>query len=270
MCAAGAGVKNQRAKFDVCIFCKADGVLTDEHAIPFGLGGRIVLKKATCENCRVETGRVEQRLLRGLWRPYRHYLGLSSRSRDFPDRYPVKVLFASGLVAEAFVPADQYPLTIFYDFHKAAILEDRIDDSTPAAAQIYMKQIRPLVDWVWLDGERRNLRHPDKIEFPTQFPVADFCRVLAKIAHCLAIHRRGVNAFSEFYLPKFITGSADGLLTYVGSCSNELIKPRLPGTSVHGFLDRRVDDHLVVNLQLFRETGDLPPIYEIVVGRLKD
>lgn len=262
-------MRNQSKKFDACIFCQASATLTDEHAIPFGLGGRIVLKKATCEECRVETGRVEQRLLRGLWRPYRHYLGLSSRSRDFPDRYPVKVLFATGVVAEAFVPASQYPLTLFYDFHKAAILEGRVDETTPAAPQIFMKQIRPLVEWVWIDGERRNVRHPDRIEFPTQFAVDDFCRVLAKIAHCLAIHRRGVDCCSEFYLPKFITGSADGVLTYVGGCSTELIKPRLPGTSVHGFLNRRVGEHLVVNLQLFREIGDLPPIYEVVVGRLR-
>ncbi len=59
-------------------------------------------------------------------------------------------------------------------------------------------------------------------------------------------------------------------MTYIGSCTSDLIKPRLPGTNVHGFLDRRVGEHLVVNVQLFREIGDLPPIYEVVVGRIAD
>jgi hypothetical protein len=254
---------------EACIYCNSLGRLTDEHAIPFGLGGRIVLKKASCVTCQVETGRLEQRLLRGLWRPYRHYLGLSSRSRDFPSRYPVKVKFASGLVVDGEVPAEQYPGTLFYDFDPPAVFRDSINDSIPAAPRVYWKQIRPLVEWVWIDGERRSVRHPDQIEFPTQFSVSDFCRVLAKIGHCLAIHRRGIEACSEYYLPKFITGSADGLLTYVGGCSTELIKPRLPGTAVHGFLDRKVGEHLVVNLQLFREFGDLPPVYEVVVGTLR-
>lgn len=36
---------------NVCIYCGGTGALSDEHIIPFGLGGRWVLPKASCAEC---------------------------------------------------------------------------------------------------------------------------------------------------------------------------------------------------------------------------
>jgi hypothetical protein len=265
----GSIVRPMKMQLNECIYCSSDSGLSDEHAIPFGLGGSILLKKASCEACRVETGRLEQRLLRGHWRPYRHYLNLKSRSRDFPKTYPVTVHFRSGVTSPAELPAEQYPAVLFFEFDPPAIFSGQYDESIPAAPRVYLKQIRKPVEWVLIDGAKRFLQHPDRIEFPTSFSCADLCRVLAKISHCLAIHKLGSDCCEEFFLPKLILGDGAGSLTYVGGCSTNLVKPRLPGTVVHGFLVRQIENFIVVNLQLFREFGDLPPIYEVIVGRAK-
>jgi HNH endonuclease len=52
-----------------CIYCGSTQTpLTDEHVVPYALNGNWVLPKASCKDCSVITGRVEQEILREeLW-----------------------------------------------------------------------------------------------------------------------------------------------------------------------------------------------------------
>ncbi len=50
-----------------CIYCGAENVtLTDEHIIPFGLGGNWILPKSSCKACATITGQFEQFCLRSM------------------------------------------------------------------------------------------------------------------------------------------------------------------------------------------------------------
>ena len=72
-----------------CIYCGAsEGKLSDEHVTPFGLNGRLVLLKASCEKCARITSSVERRILRGMLFAARAELGTRSRgsSRRAKDR----------------------------------------------------------------------------------------------------------------------------------------------------------------------------------------
>jgi hypothetical protein len=133
---------------------------------------------------------------------------------------------------------------------------------------MFGKFVAPMPTHALVDGRFRALQPGEQVEFPTRFFASDLARFLAKIAHCHAIYVRGPGACSEFFLPRYILGSGDGLLTYVGGASSALLGPKLPGTSLHAILDRRQGDYLSVYVQLFRDVGDPPPIYEVIVGKL--
>ena len=96
-----------------CIYCGATEQLSNEHIIPFGLGGRAVLPQASCSACASETGKVELRLLRsGNWWPLRRALDLATRhAKKQPHSFKVQVTAAGrSLVAE--IPIPLHPLIV--------------------------------------------------------------------------------------------------------------------------------------------------------------
>lgn len=48
-----------------CIYCNQTEDLTDEHVVPFALGGRLVLPDASCKKCAKITSAFEAKVLRG-------------------------------------------------------------------------------------------------------------------------------------------------------------------------------------------------------------
>ncbi len=73
--------KRRSAEIGVCSYCGELQGLSDEHIVPFGLGGKLVLKKSSCSACAKVTGILEQKLLRGHWWPQRIRAGLQSRTK---------------------------------------------------------------------------------------------------------------------------------------------------------------------------------------------
>jgi hypothetical protein len=97
------------------------------------------------------------------------------------------------------------------------------------------------------------------------FDVSDLCRFLAKVAHGYTISRFGIDGCSQYFLPSIILGNTLGALTYVGGNSQMKI---LEGGGVHGLIAITNDCYRSVQIQLFRDGGDPPPVYEVVVGRI--
>lgn len=261
-------MSSSRKDIETCIYCGTAAALEDEHVVPFGLGGRQVLKRASCRTCATETGRLEQRLLRGQWWPYRQALGVVTRSRNYPKYRPVEVVPLAGEKRSAQVLSEDVPVVLFFAFDAPSILEGKVRPETPFARHALIKQIKQGPERVLEGGVMRSLLPWEKIEYPINFDSHDVIRFVAKVAHAFAILQRGPKACEEYFLPPIILGKTEGALTYVGGCSTELLKPELPGSALHATFERSVDDFLVVNVQLFRDTGAPPPIYEAVVGRL--
>lgn len=261
-------LSNTHPKIGYCIYCGAIDNLTDEHVIPYGLGGKELLKKASCKECAKITCGLEQRLLRGQWWPYRKILNIRSRSGEYPKYQLVKLKFTWGETIEAKVLLEEVPIVVVLEFDPPSILEGKLRNDVPIAIGMGAKFVANMPNRVLIDGRMRFLQSNEQIEFPTTFVASDLVRFLAKIAHCYAIYSRGVNACTEYFLPKYILGNGDGALSYVGNSNSKTLDKVLPGNNLHSMLDVRNGDYLSVFVQLFRDGGDPPPIYEVIVGKL--
>jgi len=262
-----------KAKYDTinqCIYCGSIESLSDEHVLPYGLAGEILLKQASCASCAKETGRLEQRLLRGHWWPYRQFLGLKSRTSKEPvPDLTVTVERLDGSKISAQIPMAKQSIAMVFELDPPSILEGKQRLEIPYARNVYMKPLASSPSVVRIDGKLHHLTPFEKLTIPVNFDAGELCRFLAKVAHGYAISRRGMDACYKYFLPPIILGEVAGAMTYVGGTKNPIIGSLLPGTKIHALMDRVNGQYLTVYIQLFRDGGDPPPIYEVVVGEIK-
>lgn len=73
-----------------CIYCGCTEQLTDEHIVPFALGGNLVLPTASCVACADRTKKYEQRTLRatlGNVRIRHNFPPAGKRNVQSPSKY---------------------------------------------------------------------------------------------------------------------------------------------------------------------------------------
>lgn len=73
----------------MCIYCGAKDNLSDEHIIPFALGGNLILQKSSCPDCAKITSDFELTCLRTMYGPLRLLYNLPTRR---PKKRPKKLL----------------------------------------------------------------------------------------------------------------------------------------------------------------------------------
>ncbi|MDN3645645.1 HNH endonuclease [Pontixanthobacter aestiaquae] len=243
-----------------CIFCLrffAADELTDEHSIPFALGGKSVLPRATCEVCREETSRFETKVLRGAFHAFRFKSGLQSRSKTPPKTLPIFGIDGDeGNRLE--IPYDAYPTMLpLPRFRDAAILDNGNVDAAFIAP------------WVAVDqGQINAIFDSYAIQSfgSMSLDIISFSRMLAKIAHCLAVEAYGLN-FTP-YLPRMIRCDEQfNFRKYIRSKDNEALTSINPATKhTIQFCRMAIGDYKLLGcrLTLFSNLG--APTYEIVVG----
>jgi hypothetical protein len=255
-----------------CIYCGTQhDVLSDEHVVPYGLSGNLVLPKSSCSACAVITSKLEMKLLRGHWWPYRQFLGLKSRrSKQNLPELEVTIEHADGAKTAATLPMSKHSFAMEFHLAPPTILAGRLNADVPYAAKVFMRTLGSMPGVVRVRGKIHRLTPLEKLNIPVNFNAPDLCRFLAKIAHSYAIYRRGSDACEEYFLPRFVLGEEAGAMTYVGGASSAVLGSWLPGNGTHALLDRVQGQFLSVYIQLFRHEGDPPPIYEVIVGRLRN
>jgi hypothetical protein len=260
--------RRRRDPLAQCIYCGSKDSLTDEHVIPYGMSGDLVLRDASCPSCAKTTSALELRLLRGHWWPYRLVLGLKSRRpRDVVPPLKVAIEKADGTTVDALLPMEKQTVAMVFHLDPPSILKDDVCTEEPFAPRVSMKFLAP-VDRVEVDGRLQLLGPKDKLTIPINYKAEDLCQFLAKVAHGYAISRRGPNACKKYFLPPIILGNLMGARTYIGEASSPFLEARLPGGGVNGLLDRINGKYLTVYIQLFRDKASPPPIYEVVVGSI--
>ena len=113
---------------NVCIYCgDRNPPLGEEHIIPFGLNGNLIIPSASCKKCEKETGYIERLCLRGMFGPYRVRHGFKSRNpKDRARPFPLKLFDKDDNEQTIDLPLADHPTTIALpDFDPPNILSGK-------------------------------------------------------------------------------------------------------------------------------------------------
>lgn len=254
-----------------CIFClspvydpkRPDRPLADEHAIPFGLGGKIIIPKACCAKCEGITSAFEGQCMRRIFGPLRLHLRMPTRNpKERPETLPVtRILGLYRDVVE--IPIYNHPLTV------AIAMEDRpriLAKPDPDAA----KNLRVFFPSGKADFDQHtaNLAAElgcENVQLSNTIYKDELILTLAKIGHALAVAYFGLGNFHPF-LPNIIRSKdADAARFYVGRGDD------VPWDGKFGHRIRmsrawRGRQLLIIfEISLFHKYG--LPVYDVVVGR---
>jgi hypothetical protein len=118
-----------------CIYCgKKDVPLTDEHLVPFSLGGQHILEDASCHACADLTKRFEQDVAREMWGDARTSYNAPSR-RKKQRKTHIVLTDPDNPSRRVKVPYSEYPAAmIFYKMSRAGLLEGMPDSVDLSAA----------------------------------------------------------------------------------------------------------------------------------------
>ena len=102
-----------------CIYCGTTGSecnpITDEHIVPEGMAGAIILEKASCRDCARIISRAEGLCQRKMFPGIRALYGLygKRRKKTRPMAFKLRLKTARKLL-EKLIPLDEYPFMAMF------------------------------------------------------------------------------------------------------------------------------------------------------------
>lgn len=243
----------------VCIYCRKNDVrLTDEHIVPYSLGGQHVLEAASCHSCANVTMKFEQKVARDLWGDARaSYNAPTRRKRE--RKTHVVYQDPTEPWKTISVPVGEYPGTfVFYTMDQAGLLQGlpEFADSSAFWNFIAISDNHRLDDY--------HSKHPGKVGIMFRHVPMDFGRMLAKIGYCQALTSLDLSDFRPICLP-YILGQRANVSYVVGG--TKLVQTPEPSngyslsTIAFGDQERLM---IVVLIRLYANTSS--PAYHVVVG----
>jgi hypothetical protein len=248
-----------------CIYCGATEGLTDEHVVPFALGGRFVLPDASCLLCAEVTSEFERRVLRGFMHDARVAGNFPSRHRkQRPKTLPLQIDRA-GTFEQVHLDAPQHPaLLILPLLAPPGFLLGRAPEigvtcvgyetlsfgkhPTEAAKRLNTTSIRTVSDW----------------------DLTSYARLLAKIAYGFAVAQFGFLPLAQVLVLQLIRGERDDGSVWLGSAEFTMeVEAQQPthAVAVTCIPDSRHpgDEFIIARVKLFVATGATG--YEVLVAR---
>ncbi len=229
-----------------CIYCGAtEGRLTEEHIIPKGLGGTLVLPQASCDACAATTSLFEMRVLRGFLDRGRQAMGIKGRKahkRAVPDTLTQTFIQPDESTVEREVPWNEgikvMHLPVF-------VLPAFLDPRKPMDPHIQKLEIMALDTLHFGMGQGELVREyqAQGVQFEDRLDVWAFVRLLAKIAHGYHVAIHGMFPLQESPLVPIVLGQRSDALNWIG---NTLEDPLPSGGSAL---------HLIQHLPLEADDG---------------
>jgi hypothetical protein len=235
-----------------CIYCgSTDGPLSDEHAIPFALGGSQILRKASCEECREITRKIEEINLKGIksnFGVFRVVAGFPTRKRkERPTHAPASIKTRLGTKRISMPIKDHPVLLAVPEFGEPGIF---VGAPIGAPISIGIKLMKG-------DASETIKKYGGDITVDYYTKIEAFTRMLAKIAHCRAVITHGIDGFRPL-LPDLIRGTRRELSTYLVGQSRHTpnlsaMSPKLKPNQSPGHLVsfHRSHDLIWAGVQLF-------------------
>jgi HNH endonuclease len=246
----------------VCIYCgTADGRLTDEHVLPYSLGGEHILLAASCLKCADITKKFEQKVARDLWGDARS--SYNARTRRKKERKREFILAdPMGRALPVVVPSSQYPAAmVFYYMGRAGLLRGS-DENIDYSPQWILKAI---VDESRL--QEFESKYPGRLTAQFRHVPDAFGRLLAKVAYCQILTSLAPNDFDAICLP-YILGHKKNLSYIVGARTS--IEDPEPGIGYRLSSNRfgtRTKQVLVAEIRLV--ANNHTPTYHVIVGKVE-
>lgn len=242
-----------------CIYCGATDVdLSNEHIVPYSLGGAHVLRDASCARCANITMKFEQRVARELWGDARTAFNAPSR-RKRERKNHIIIPDPHDRTKSLTVPASEYPAgLVFYKMCQAGLLQGR-----PETIDL-SNSWQPVV----IDDEKRRQKflekHPGKLVLKFRHVPGAFGQLLAKISYGQVLTTLDPRDFRAICLP-YITGDKTNLSYIVGgTLEDQRPEPEIGyslSTVVFGNANMLM---LVALIRLYANTHS--PAYHVVVG----
>lgn len=245
-----------------CIYCKAEGVrLTNEHIVPYSLGGCHVLRGASCDSCAKITSKVELKIARGLWGQARQSFGATSRRKNkknktqfIPDGVNIGRVQA--------VPNEEVPAV--FAFYKMP----------PAGTLLGLNEtVDTLPSWTMaaIADSKRQAQFEQKYNFKPavgfRHQPTEFGQLLLKIGYGQALTHLDCRDFEAICVP-YILGEKSNVSWLVGTNMQE--SEALPDfgyslrTKALGTTELL---YIISEVKLWANT--LMPWYHVVVGRVQ-
>lgn len=217
-----------------CIYCgTSEGRLTEEHIIPKGLGGTLVLPQASCDACARVTSQFEMRVLRGFMDRGRQAMGIKGRKTHKRA--------AAGKLTQTLIQADEslVKLEVPWDeglkiMHLPVFLPPRfLDPQRPPDPGTEKLEVMAL-DTIHFGLENGKLVRESQaqgVRFDDRMDVWAFVRLLAKIAHGYHVAVNGAFPLRESPLLPIILGQRLDAINWIGNTTH----PNLPsgGAALH-------------------------------------
>ena len=253
-----------------CIYCESAQDLGDEHIIPLGLGGRIVLPKSSCKTCSGQSSAFERTCLRTMFGPLRMLYDLPSRRRgDRPRTLPLKVKRnPDDDWTEIHVNQEDYPfLVLLPRFPLPDLLSGvrTIGDRGPGTRVFWIRGASASAGFFdHLEDLIAKLR-VHSVMPRAKADIRAFCLMLAKIGHSFSIAELGFGSFAPQLPALILRGDLSNCVDVIGGLNDD--EP--PSSALHELsLDEATFDQpnlVIVRVRLLSRLGT--PTYFVVTGR---
>jgi len=254
-----------------CIYCDQTAEpLTDEHAVPYGLGGNtIVLNKACCEKCRIIASKCELNPIHDNWAEVRAALDFPSRRKELGKRvFPLNVELEDGSRTTLRLKGKEtLGLVQFLLYDPPAFL-------APTDYKSGIKVTGARLIGFGLNPSEFKKKHKIKsLSVTISSTGNNFEKMVIKMAYCLVIAYWGIDCFEKIFVLPTILNEKDDAGFWMGCDPEGRFVPPI-GKQPGGFVPRITilennsgERITVVSLKFFPASE--APEYVVVIGTLK-
>jgi hypothetical protein len=245
-----------------CIYCGSTAApLTEEHVTPYSLGGSLVLLEASCNKCQKITSAFERKITRE--QLFAARAALRSRSRRPQERLKPRSMLIEKDGQIQTVNAlwqDQWKVIRLPIFPLPAYIDGRAYSSGIESHSMDVIEL----------GEKAcavAAKHGAQRLVPSDYPLEEFARFIAKIAFGYAIEHYTLEAFDEFFIIPAILGETLDIGRWIG-CPDQRTWPVRKGYNISvGYGIMAGTDDVFVKVKMFPEFDGAE--YIAVIGRIK-
>ena len=248
-----------------CIYCGDTEDLRDEHIVPYGLGGNLILPKSSCGMCADITSKFERSVQRGSFWPARIFRDIQSRRkhRKAPEKYPL-IVERNGKEETIQISLEEYPILLpFPIFAVPAYLNPEGYEKGIILEGMASVSFGPRPEHVLTKFGADRLSVQPKGDKPV-----DFARMIAKIAFSMAVAAGALEQLEESNSPVLsaILGKTDDIGRWVGTITEPTTQHE---KHLHRVLIHRDEQKnlLVGGVHIFSDSQT--PHYGVIIGKLK-